>query len=94
MNLAPRELPNDEYIWHVQILLALDCLCNAILRGWHHETLSSRSWRAWVMDRLFGRIFKPVIDFMFSWQRHPEGHCHAHYKSEVARADLIVKARA
>ena len=93
MNLAPRELPGDPYSWRIEVLMALDCLLNALLRGWHHETLSSRSWRAWVLDRVFGRISKPVIDLMFSWQKHPEGHCKAHHEAEVARADLIVKAR-
>ena len=94
MNLAPRELPDDAYVWHIQCLMALDCLLNALLRGWHHETMSSRSWRAWVLGRVFGRIFKPVIDAMFAWQRHLEGHCKAHHESEVARAELIVRARA
>ena len=93
MNLAPRELPADAYVWRVQCLMALDCLLNALLRGWHHETLSSRSWRAWVLDRVFGRISKPVIDLLFAWQKHPEGHCLAHYRAEVERAELIVKAR-
>lgn len=93
MNLAPRELPGDPYRWHIEVLMALDCLLNAFLRGWHHETLSSRSWRAWVWGRVFGRISRPVIDLLFIWQRHPEGHCYAHYKAEVERADLIVKVR-
>lgn len=94
MNLAPRELPGDQYIWHVEVLLAIDCLLNALLRGWHHETLSSRSWRAWVLSRAFGTISKPAIDAMFVWQRRVGGHCQYHYRAEVARADLIVKARA
>jgi len=93
VNLAPRELPGDPYSWRIEVLMALDCLLNALLRGWHHETLSSRSWRAWVMDRVFGRISKPIIDLLFAWQKHSEGHCHAHYKAEVERADLIVKVR-
>ena len=93
MNLAPRQLPGDPYSWRVEVALAFDCLVNAILRGWHHETLSSRSWRAWVMGRVFGTLSKPVIDLLFAWQKHPEGHCHAHYKAEVERTELIVKAR-
>lgn len=93
MNLAPRELPGDPYVWHVEVALAFDCLVNAIFRGWHHETLSSRSWRAWVLGRAFGVISKPAIDILFAWQRRPGGHCKYHYDDEVARADLIVKAR-
>lgn len=45
------------------------------------------------MGRVFGTLSKPVIDLLFAWQKHPEGHCHAHYKAEVERAELIVKAR-
>jgi hypothetical protein len=93
MNLAPRELPSDEYAWGKEIALALDCLGNTILRGWHHETLSSRSWRAWAQKLIFGYIFRPVIDWIFWWQRKAYDHCQHHYTEEVARADLIVKAR-
>lgn len=93
MNLAPRELPGDKYVWGIEVLMALDCLLNTVFRGWHHETLSSRSWRAWSMKRVFGRIIRPVIDLLFAWQKHPEGHCKAHHDAEVARAEQIVRAR-
>jgi len=93
VNLAPRELPGDPYSWRIEVLMALDCLLNALLRGWHHETLSSRSWRAWVLGLVFGRISRPVIDLLFAWQRRPGGHCAYHHGEEVARADLIVRAR-
>ena len=91
--LAPRELPADDYAYWREVLLAFDCMVNALLRGWHHETLSSRSWRAWVQGRLFGRIFKPVIDLLFIWQTWRLDHCQRHHDLEVARADLIVRAR-
>lgn len=93
MNLAPRELPGDPYAWHIQVLMALDCLLNALLAGWHHETLSSRAWRAWVNGKKFGRIFRPLIDLLFIWQTWRLDHCKRHHELEVARADLIVKAR-
>jgi hypothetical protein len=93
VNLAPRELPGDDYAYWREVLLALDCLANALLRGWHHETLSSRSWRAWVWGRVFGRIFRPLIDLLFIWQSWRMDHCQRHYDLEVARAELIVKAR-
>lgn len=93
MNLAPRELPGDQYKWHIEVLLALDCLLNAVLRGWHHETLSSRAWRAWVWGKVFGRIFRPLIDLIFIWQTWRLDHCQRHHDLEVARADLIVKVR-
>lgn len=91
--LAPRELPGDDYRWGVEVLMALDCLLNAFLAGWHHETLSSRSWRAWSNAKVFGRISRPIIDVLFVWQSFRLDHCVRHFESEVARADQIVKAR-
>lgn len=93
MNLDPRELPGDPYAYWREVLLAFDCLLNALVRGWHHETLSSRSWRAWVFGRMFGRISRPVIDVLFVWQSWRLDHCQRHYDLEVGRAELITKAR-
>ena len=93
MNLAPRELPGDTYVWWRECALAFDCFANAFLAGWHHETLSSRAWRAWSNGKIFGYIFRPLIDWLFWWQRKAYDHCQHHYNEEVARADLIVKAR-
>lgn len=93
MNLAPRELPGDRYQWHIEVLLALDCLLNALLRGWHHETLSSRCYRAWFMGRPAGWL-RWIIDLLFIWQSGKLDHCQRHHLAEVARAEAIVKARA
>ena len=93
MNLAPRELPGDKYVWGIEVLMALDCFLNAVFRGWHHETLSSRSWRAWVWGKVFGRIARPVIDLIFIWQSWRMDHCQRHHDAEVARAEQIVRAR-
>lgn len=92
MNLAPRELPNDEYRWWRENLLAFDCQANAFLGGWHHETLSSRSWRAWVKQIRAAKL-RLVIDALFIWQSWRMDHCERHYNAEVARAELIVKVR-
>ena len=91
--LAPRELPDDRYQWHVEVLLAFDCFVNALLAGWHHETLSSRSWRAWLNRKVFGRISRPIIDVLFIWQSGRLDHCRRHHEAEVARAQKIVDAR-
>jgi hypothetical protein len=93
MNLAPRELPGDDYAYWREVFLALDCFVNAVLGGWHHETLSSRAWRAWVWGKVFGRISRPITDLMFIWQTWRMDHCQRHHDLEVARADLIVKVR-
>jgi hypothetical protein len=33
MNLAPRELPGDDYVWWRECALAFDCFANALLGG-------------------------------------------------------------
>ena len=91
--LAPRELPDDDYAYWREVLLAFDCMVNALLRGWHHETLSSRAWRAWVNSKVFGQISRPLIDLLFIWQTWKLDHCQRHHEFEVARAELIVKVR-
>lgn len=93
VNLAPRELEEDQYSYWIQLCLALDCFLNAALGGWHHETLSSRSWRAWKMRRGFGLVFRPLIDVMFIWQSWSLDHCKRHHEAEVARAAEIVSKR-
>jgi len=77
----------------MEILMALDCLLNAVLRGWYHETLSSRAWRAWCTGRVFGQVFRPAIDVLMIWQTWRMDHCQRHYDAEVARAELITKVR-
>lgn len=92
MNLAPRELPGDRYQWHVEIFMVLDNLLNTLLRGWHHETLSSRAHRAWFMGKPVGWL-RLVIDVLFIWQSWKMDHCKRHHLAEVARAQAIVDAR-
>ena len=80
----------------VQLFIALDQLLNVLLtlltaKAWADETLSSRAWRAETRGLLLGRLFRPVIDLLFSWQ-HIEapatGHCHQAYLRERALAGL------
>ena len=71
-----------------QTLISLDQTANVLLswlspwawRGaWADETLSSRACRAWRDRAPFGRVTMPVIDWLFAWQKLPEGaigHCH------------------
>lgn len=80
----------------VQLFIAIDQLLNVILtlfssKAWADETLSSRAWRAEARGLLFGRMFRPLIDVLFSWQRIESpaiGHCHQAYLRERARAGL------
>ena len=66
----------------MQILIAIDQLINALLFGFADETLSSRAYRADRDGKVFGRIFRPVIDTIFFWQTR---HCYESYLAEVQR---------
>jgi hypothetical protein len=68
--------------WVWQILIAFDQLINAIFGGMADETLSSRVYRAEKKDRLYGVIFRPLIDWIFFWDKY---HCMNSYISEVKR---------
>lgn len=89
--LAPLELLDDEYVWRIQVMMAFDCLLNTAFRGWYHETLSSRSWRAFDCGKVFGKLFMPTIDVMFAWQKHPEGHCRHTFERDLEKARRVVK---
>lgn len=71
--------------WIFQVLIALDQLFNALLRGWADETLSARAWRAYRDNKIFGKIFKPVIDTLLWFDKN---HCFGAYKSEQLRQQL------
>lgn len=75
--------------WLLQILIALDQLGNALLKGWADETLSSRSYR-WNRDKHALRFLRPLIDGLFFWQ---ENHCHRAYLSEKQRKHLAPEFR-
>lgn len=65
------------------ILVAVDQLINAVLKGWPDETLSSRCYRL----RRDGVMSWPanVIDALFFWE---EEHCEASYESEKEHRQL------
>lgn len=69
----------------LQILIAIDQLANALLFGFADETLSSRAYRADQKDLIFGKIFRPCIDFIFFFQ---EEHCHQAYLEEIDKRQL------
>ena len=68
-----------------QLLIAVDQLANTVLGGSADETLSARAWRAEQKGRIFGRIFRPVIDGLFFWDAD---HCKDSYQSELERRHL------
>ena len=69
----------------LSLLIALDQLANAILAGSPDETLSSRAYRADRDGKVFGKVFRPLIDMMFFWQ---DRHCYDAYLAEIERRQL------
>lgn len=68
--------------WLASVCVAIDQLINAVLAGSPDETLSSRAYRADQRGRVFGRLFRPLIDTLFFWQPR---HCQQAYMAEVSR---------
>ena len=57
----------------LNILIAVDQLINAILAGNPDETISSRVYYLEKNGKIMGRIFRPIIDFIFRpFSKH---HC-------------------
>lgn len=68
-----------------QILIAIDQLINAIFLGYADETISSRMYRYEIEGNIIGKIFRPIIDRMFWFQKE---HCRESYLSEQLRSHL------
>lgn len=51
--------------WLSQTGLALTRLGNALIGGLAEESMSSRAWRAEGNRKAWGRITRPLIDFVF-----------------------------
>lgn len=73
--------------WITQVLIAIDQLLNALLRGWADETLSSRAHRMYVKGQPVWGGVANIIDILFFWERNP-GHCERAYKAEARRWQL------
>jgi hypothetical protein len=76
--------------WILQILIALDQLCTALIGGWADETLSSYAWRMEQEHKPWGRA-RAWIDRIFFWM--PQ-HCYSAYLAERQRAQLPPEFRA
>lgn len=82
-------------------LIALDQLFNTLLLGYPDETLSSRAYRADRAGKVFGKLFRPLIDGIFFWQissskdEHgiPKSHCWQAYTSERTNKQLPLDFR-
>lgn len=69
----------------LNLFIAFDQLLTALVGGYPDETLSSYAFRLDREKRVWGQIWRPTIDFLFSWQKYPQGHCAAAYEQERLR---------
>lgn len=67
----------------LMVLVALDIFLFAMITLGHcqrGETMSAAAWSLELRGKLQGRIFRPVIDWLFSWWK--PGHCAAAWRYE------------
>lgn len=74
--------------WAQQLFIACDQLLNVLITpfqssAWADESMSSRCYRAHRDGKIAGRMFMPIIDFLFIWQ--VKEHCRMAYLKECAR---------
>ena len=84
--------------WVLQLLIVLDQAFNVLLTpfnrtAWADETMSARAYRADRDGRIWGRVLRPIIDFIFSWQCVEGGHCKWSYDGERTRKQLPPELR-
>lgn len=73
----------------LNILLPIDMLAYMLLTlgtGAVGETVSGAAWRLEQAGRVQGRIFRPLIDMLFFFDRD---HCAKSYLGDKARAKII-----
>ena len=64
----------------LNILIAFDQLINTLVGGYPDETLSASAYLGEREGKIYGRIFRPLIDFLFlPLQRD---HCRRAFESE------------
>lgn len=76
------------------ILIAIDQLGNAVLRGWPDETVSSRAWR-WHRDgkRSWPKKLIDGIFFLDRDRKSGKRHCELSFESEREGRQLPPEAR-
>lgn len=84
--------------WLQQVGIAIDQFLNAVSTGWADETLSARCGRNYLKGRRLARLFKPVLDLLFAWQKSDPtikdengpivSHCIRAYHKEKLRRQL------
>lgn len=77
--------------WFYQLMIAIDQLLNVLItplqRGaYADETMSSRAYRMDRDGKPWGKVLRPIIDFIFLWQT--TDHCWHAFIKERERAQL------
>lgn len=67
-----------------QVLIAVDQLGNALLRGWADETISARAWRKRNKHAGWRRV-QVAVDWVFERVFSDPDHCEKSYASERLR---------
>ena len=75
-----------------QVLIAVDQLGNALLRGWSDETISSAAWRGKKQSKAW-RYAQVSIDFIALHVFRDANHCEKSYASERLRTQLPPELR-
>lgn len=74
----------------LNILIALDQLVYVLITlgsGKPDETMSAAAWRLEQKGHLSGKIFRPVIDTLFFWDKN---HCENSALSEINRTQAAL----
>lgn len=64
----------------LNVAIAIDQVLNVLRGGSPDETLSAAAWRTEQKGRLLGRVFRPLIDWIFS--PFEKNHCQKSFESE------------
>ena len=75
----------------LNFLIALDQLAYVIVTlgyGMPDETMSGAAWRLEQRGKLGGRIFRPIIDWIFSNLFSDPDHCQTSHDWEMRRAEM------
>jgi hypothetical protein len=70
----------------LQVLIAFDQLLCALIGGWADESLSSYAYRLERDGKFWGRVWRPLTDWVFWVLFAEERHCFNAYLSERRRA--------
>lgn len=77
----------------LQVLIALDQLFCALIGGWADESLSSYAYRLERAGKPWGKIWRPLTDWLFYVLAGQQDHCYQSYIAERQRAHLPPELR-